>query len=282
NRDVDRMVELAGFIRAHADQRLTLQDLAARQKLSPTYLQKAFKSVIGLSPKAYQDAVRLNRLKDLLRTGGDVTGAIFEAGYGSSSRVYEKAARHMGMTPKAYRAGGAGEAITYVCRDTSFGPLMMAATDKGVCFVMFGESQAALEKQLRSEFPHADLSSSPQTDAGALDAWMDALEAHLEQGAPRPEIPLDLRGTAFQMKVWRFLLSIPEGDVVSYSEVAAGIERPSAVRAAASACGKNRIAVLVPCHRVLRGDGGIGGYRWGVERKRALLDSERGADGSKL
>jgi AraC family transcriptional regulator of adaptative response/methylated-DNA-[protein]-cysteine methyltransferase len=151
----------------------------------------------------------------------------------------------------------------------------MAATDRGVCFAQFGRSEAALRRALAAEFPKATLTASPLAGSAELDAWIRAFEAHLGGHAPRPELPLDLHGTAFQIKVWRFLLGIREGEIVSYGEVAAGIGKPSAVRAAASACGANRIAVLVPCHRVLRGDGGIGGYRWGVERKRALIDAER-------
>ncbi len=273
--DVERMAELARYIETHADEKLRLVDLAERQRLSPAYLQRAFKAVFGVTPKAYQDAARLKTLKGLLKAGEGVTGAIYESGYGSPSRFYEKAARHIGMTPGAYRGGGAGESIAFACRQTAFGHLMMAATDKGVCFVMFGDSCDDLSGQLRAEFPHAALVPSPGTGERRLDQWMEALEVHLAEGSPRPELPLDLRGTAFQIKVWRFLLSIPAGDAVSYAEVAAGIGRPGAARAAGSACGKNRIAVLVPCHRVLRGDGELGGYRWGLDRKRALLDAER-------
>jgi AraC family transcriptional regulator of adaptative response/methylated-DNA-[protein]-cysteine methyltransferase len=277
---VAHLIELARYILAHADEKLPLKALAARQGVSPGYLQRTFKAVFGISPKAFQDAARLNTLKSLLKAGDDITGAIFEAGYGAPSRFYESAARQIGMSPKAYREGGSGETITYACRHTALGALMMAATDKGVCFVMFGEGEGegedALLDQLHAEFPKANLSLSTDNGGASLDGWMVALDNHLSQGAPRPDIPLDLRGTAFQIKVWQFLLSIPEGDVISYSEVAKAIDQPRAVRAAASACGKNRIAVLVPCHRVLRGDGGLGGYRWGVERKRALLDSERG------
>ncbi|MEO1656695.1 MAG: bifunctional DNA-binding transcriptional regulator/O6-methylguanine-DNA methyltransferase Ada [Pseudomonadota bacterium] len=275
NRDVARMAELARFIETHADEKITLSDLAERQGLSPGHLQRNFKAVFGLSPKAYQDAARLGRLKDLLKSGDSIAGAIFEAGYGSSSRVYEKAAQHIGMTPKSYRSGGTGETIHYACRPTGLGHLMMAATEKGVCFVMFGDAEEALFHQLHTEFPNATLVGKDQSEDPLLDDWMSALERHLSDGAPRPDLPLDLRGTAFQMKVWRFLMSIPDGDVVSYAEVAAGIDQPSAVRAAASACGKNRVAVLVPCHRVLRGDGSVGGYRWGLDRKRALIDAER-------
>ena len=275
---IDNLIELARHIQAHADERLTLADLSRRSNLSVSRLQKKFKSVFGVSPKAYQDAARLGRLKSALRGGDDITGAIFSAGYGSTSRVYGEAARSMGMTPSAYRAGGEGERIFYAYRESALGPLMMAATDRGVCFAQFGDSEPALLDQLKAEFPKADIDRSPGQEGLELERWVEALDAHLSQQAPRPDVPLDLRGTAFQLKVWRFLLSVPEGDVVSYSEVATGIGKPRATRAAASACGANRIGVLIPCHRVLRGNGELGGYRWGVDRKRTLLDQERRRD----
>ena len=230
-----------------------------------------------MSPKVYQDGVRLARLKAGLRGGAAVLDAIVGAGFSSTSRVYGAAARNLGMTPSAYRAGGGGETIAYACRPTALGLLMMAATDRGVCFAEFGMSEAALQRALAAEFPNATLARSAMAASPELEAWVRAFEAHLGGGAPRPDVPLDLRGTAFQIRVWRFLLGIREGEVLSYTEVAAGIGAPKAVRAAASACAANRIAVLVPCHRVLRGDGGLGGYRWGIERKRALLDRERAA-----
>lgn len=270
----DRLVALARYIEANAGRKLPLSTLAARSELSPTYLQRKFKAVFGVSPKAYQDAARLKLLKGGLKAGGDVTRAIFDAGYGSTSRVYGKAIRYVGMTPNAYRAGGAGETIAYGCRATSLGLLMMGATDRGVCFAMFGDNPEVLRAQLSTEFPNASLAASPNLHQPALDDWMTALDAHLSGRAPRPELPLDLRGTAFQIQTWEFLLSIPEGEARSYGELAEGIGRPTAVRAAASACGKNRVAVLVPCHRVLRGDGGAGGYRWGADRKRTLLELE--------
>ena len=274
-----QLVDIARFIEAHAEDRLTLAALAGRAGLSPSRFQRAFKAAFGVSPKAYQDAVRMKRLKTALKEGDGVTGAIFSVGFGSMSRVYGEPARNIGMTPRAYRAGGAGETITYAWRDTALGTLLMAATERGVCFVQFGEDRVTLLEQLRREFPHGTLAASDAQEASELDAWVAALEAHLTESAPRPDLPLDLRGTAFQMKVWRFLLSVREGEVVSYGELAAGIDRPRAARAVASACAANRIAVLVPCHRVLRGDGNLGGYRWGPDRKRALLDAER-SDGT--
>jgi len=266
---------VAHHIESHADEPLTLASLAKLAALSPARLQKQFKEAFGVSPKAYQDAVRMRRFKQSLQDGDKVTDAIFASGYGSVSRVYGEAHRSIGMSPKTYRAGGAGEVIVYACRMTALGLMTMAATDRGVCFVEFGDDEASLMAQLRSEFPNADLNASPARNAPELDAWMDALDKHISAGAPRPDLPLDMRGTAFQVKVWQFLLSIREGDVLSYSEVAAKIDKPRAVRAVASACGKNRIGLLIPCHRVLRSDGGLGGYRWGLERKRALLEAER-------
>jgi AraC family transcriptional regulator of adaptative response/methylated-DNA-[protein]-cysteine methyltransferase len=271
----ERMIAVARYIRENAAEKLTLATLARRAGLSPSRFQRSFKSTFGLSPKAFQDAARIGRLKASLQSGEDVTSAIFDAGYGSTSRVYEASARNIGMTPGAYRAGGEGESIAYACSATRLGKMMMAATSRGVCFVQFGASEETLYEQLRSEFPKADLIASPGSGTRELDAWIAALNAYLDEGAARPELPLDLRGTAFQMQVWQFLLTLSEGDVVSYKELAAGVGRPRAIRAAASACAANRIGVLVPCHRVLRGDGGLGGYRWGAARKRALLDSER-------
>jgi AraC family transcriptional regulator of adaptative response/methylated-DNA-[protein]-cysteine methyltransferase len=254
---------------------LSLARLAKQAHLSPTHLQRKFKAVLGVSPKAYQDAARLKRLKSGLKSGQSVLDSITDAGFQSTSRVYGATTRNLGMTPLAYRAGGAGETIAYACRATALGPLLMAATDRGVCFAQFGKNEAALTTQLRSEFPRATVVTSHMADSPELDAWIQAFEANIAGTAPRPDLPLDLRGTAFQIRVWRFLLQVPEGDVISYTEVAAGIGAPKAARAAASACAANRIAVLVPCHRVLRGDGSLGGYRWGLERKRALIDRER-------
>lgn len=272
---LEALSEVARHIEQNSHERLPLADLAARVGLSPARFQRAFKAAFGVSPKAYQDAARVRALKSALKRGGDVTSAIHEAGFGSSSRVYGRAARNIGMTPSAYRAGGAGERIVYAGRETALGHLLLAATDRGVCFAEFGDDPDALRQRLRAEFPRAQLEAAPGASSAELDAWLDALAAHLDAEGPRPELPLDLRGTAFQIKVWRFLLQVSEGEVMSYAEVAAGIGQPAAVRAVASACGANRVAVLVPCHRVLRGDGGIGGYRWGVERKRALLAAER-------
>jgi AraC family transcriptional regulator of adaptative response/methylated-DNA-[protein]-cysteine methyltransferase len=269
-----RIRDLARYIEEHADEALPLARLAREAHLSPAHLQRRFKATLGVSPKAFQDAVRLRTLKGALRQGRAVLEAIEDAGFQSTSRVYGNATRGLGMTPSRYRAGGAHETISHAARRTSLGWLMMAATERGVCFAEFGANRARLEERLRAEFPHATLRRTGPGAAPQLDAWVAALEAHLAASAPRPELPLDLRGTAFQIRVWRFLLGIPAGTVATYRDLAAGIGSPGAVRAAASACAANRIAVLVPCHRVLRSDGALGGYRWGVDRKRALLAAE--------
>src|SRR5271169_1103203 len=275
DRAVELMQALARYIEAHADEPLSLQKLSEQAHLSPTHLQRKFKAILGISPKAFHDASRLRALKGALQAGKSVLDSITEAGFQSTSRVYGHAMRNLGMTPSAYRGGGEGETIAYAHRDTALGPLLMAATSRGVCFAQFGSSEAALVEQLRREFPKAALTVSSMVQSPELDARIRAFEAQIAGTAPRPELPLDSRGTAFQVRVWRFLLGVPDGEVVSYGEVASGIGAPKATRAAASACGANRIAVLVPCHRVLRGDGGLGGYRWGLDRKRALIDAER-------
>ncbi len=269
------MRAMADYIDAHVDQALPLTRLAEEAGMSPFHFQRTFKAVIGISAKAYHAAARLRAFKARLRDSDSVLDATFDAGYGSTSRVYAQVEGGLGMTPAVYRGGGAGETIVHAVRDTSLGALMMAATERGVCFVQFGEDADALLNQLRGEFPRATLTAASPQAAGPLDDWMAALADHLAGSAPRPDLPLDLRGTAFQIKVWRFLMSVRAGEVVSYTEVATGVGAPKAVRAAASACAANRLAVLVPCHRALRADGGLGGYRWGLERKRTLLDAER-------
>jgi AraC family transcriptional regulator of adaptative response/methylated-DNA-[protein]-cysteine methyltransferase len=269
------MEQIARHIERHASEPLSLAALAHQAQLSPGYLQRRFKAVFGISPKAYHDAARFGLLKQGLKGGRTVLDALTEAGFQSTSRIYGQAARSLGMSPKAYRAGGPGETIAYAFGQTSLGLLLMAATERGVCFAQFGASREALLAQLQAEFPRARLEPSGNAQSPQLAAWLAGFETHLAGSAPRPDLPLDLRGTAFQVRVWRYLLGIAAGTVISYAELAEGIGSPRAVRAAASACAANRVAVLVPCHRVLRGDGGLGGYRWGLERKRALIDAER-------
>jgi len=274
-----KVVQLARYIEAHADESLPLSRLANESGLSAAYLQNIFKACVGVSPKQFQDAIRQQRFKGYLKQGQSVTDAIFESGYGSVSRIYDKAVRGLGMTPSQYKLGAANECIYYTSGKTAVGFLMIAATDVGVCFAMFGKNQRELIENLRQEFPHATLQSSMANQSEPLQNWFDAINVHLSEGSPKPDIPLDIRGTAFQIKVWTFLKRIPDGHTVSYKDVAQGIGKPSAIRAAASACAKNKIALLIPCHRVLRGDGAMGGFRWGVERKQTLLQLESNRGG---
>ncbi|MBW4933116.1 bifunctional transcriptional activator/DNA repair enzyme AdaA [Marinobacter sp. F4206] len=276
--DIDRstqMVRLARMIEERAEETLTLEMLAGVVGLSPSRLQKVFKEEIGVSPRDYQEAVRLRRFKASLRQGENVTEAIFASGYGSVSRVYGEQRRKLGMKLKDYQAGASGEIIAYACRQTSLGLIAMGATRQGVCFVEFGDDVDSLISSLQKEFPGASLVPSPAAETPELDDWINALEENVNRGKSSPDIPLDMRGTSFQIQVWRFLKSIQEGDVLSYGDVAKRIGKPNAIRAVASACARNRIALLIPCHRVLRADGQLGGYRWGLERKHALLRAEK-------
>lgn len=275
--DIQPLIDAARYIENNLESSLSLTQIAQAVGLSSSWLQRRFKGAFGVSPKAYQDALRMGQFKQSLQAGEAVTQAIFDSGYSSISRVYGEASRHLGMSPKVYRAGGQGESIYYAFASSALGLIGMGATEKGVCFSQFGEDEASLIEQLQTEFPKANLIMSDAAHSPDLRLWVDALNQHISQGSPRPELPLDMRGTAFQIMVWQFLLSIKEGDVLSYSEVASAIDKPKAFRAVATACGKNRIGVLIPCHRVLRGDGSMGGYRWGLDRKRTLLDAERRA-----
>lgn len=251
----------------------TLAALAAAVGLSPGHLQRRFRARFGLSPAEYLAQRKLGTLKAALRSGRDVTTALYDAGYGSPSRVYEEGAARLGMTPARYRAGGAGAQIHWAIVATALGRALVAATERGICMVELGDDDAALAAKLRREFPQATLS---EVDAGR-DAFLaprvQAVAEALAGGAGH--VPLDLVGTAFQKRVWDALMKIPTGEVRSYADVAAGLGAPSAARAVAGACARNRVAILVPCHRVVRGDGSLGGYRWGLDRKRLLLARER-------
>ena len=269
--------DLARHIDAQPELPLKLADLAKRTGYSPFHLQRSFKAVIGSTPKEYQTAARLRTLKRELRNDANVSDAIYEAGFGSGSRVYEKADGQLGMTPSEYRSGGKGLVISYASGQTPLGLLMIGATDRGICFLQFGESHEALATELQRQFPAATTQAMPASHVRELDAWLAALNRHLRGLEPRLDLPLDVRGTAFQLIVWRYLQKVPYGEVRSYAEVAEAIGRPSAARAVARACASNSVALLIPCHRVVRGTGELGGYRWGVQRKRVLLDTERAA-----
>ena len=271
----DRIQQLCRFIDAHSDTELRSGDLEQRAGMSLYNFQRSFKAIVGVTPKQYVEARRIEKLKGGLRTAKDVTAAVYDAGYGSSSRVYERADTRLGMTPKQYRQGGHNVTITYTTVNSPLGLLMIGATDRGLCFVQFGENADGLLASLRREYPAATLEPMREPRDPLFDKWVEALNRHLDGNQPRLDLPLDIRATAFQMRVWNYLQSIPYGEVQSYSEVAAAIGAPNAARAVARACASNRTAIVIPCHRVIRGTGELGGYRWGLARKRALIDRER-------
>jgi AraC family transcriptional regulator of adaptative response/methylated-DNA-[protein]-cysteine methyltransferase len=258
------------YIDAHADEPLPLARLAREAGVSPAHLQRTFTRVVGLSPKQYQEQKRVGALKSALRDGRTVSSATYEAGFASGRRVYETADDALGMTPGAYRRRGVGVTIHYTAVPTTLGLLLVAVTERGVCSVSLGDDEASLVAALRSEYPGAELARA--TDAN--DRLVDAVVAHVEGRTSAADLPLDVRATSFQWQVWRALQRIPEGATRSYQAVAEELGRPTAARAVARACASNRIAVLIPCHRVVRGDGGLGGYRWGIARKAALLARE--------
>jgi AraC family transcriptional regulator of adaptative response/methylated-DNA-[protein]-cysteine methyltransferase len=259
---------------ADRDGRLTLSALGTACGISPFHLQRAFRRTVGASPKAYADERRAARLRSRLKEGVAVTTATYDVGYGSSRAVYEQAGRHLGMTPGAYRRGGEGQRIRAVVAPTPFGQLLVAATDRGVCRVMLGDDAETLQADLAAEFPRAELAAPDATLRGHIAAIRRQLA-----GADGEAPPVDTGGTPFEQQVWRALRAIPYGEVRSYQQVAAAIGRPAAVRAVARACGANPVALIVPCHRVVRADGTIGGYHWGAERKQALLSHERARRG---
>lgn len=253
---------------------LGLAELARAVGLSPTHLQRRFRAAFGLSPAEYLGQRRLAGLKRGLRAGHDVTRALYDAGYGSPSRVYEHGAARLGMAPLAYRGGGEGLAIRWSVTGTALGQALVAVTERGVCAVLLGDDEAELESDLRDEFPNAALE---RVDAGRDEFLAPRVRAVADALARRPwAVPVELVGTAFQRRVWEALMRIPPGETRSYAQLADSLGMPRGARAVARACAGNRVAVLVPCHRIIRGDGSLGGYRWGLPRKQALLEAEQG------
>jgi AraC family transcriptional regulator of adaptative response/methylated-DNA-[protein]-cysteine methyltransferase len=254
-----------------AEGSVSLADLSQRVGVSAFHLQRMFKRATGLSPREYQAARRMQQVKSELRKGGDVTTALYEAGFSSPSRLYEKSSQQLGMTPGAYRRGGAGVRITYAIAPTSLGRMLVAATARGLCAVRFGETASELAGELKNEFRAADL----HRDDSKMRQYIEPLLAAIRGDSASVDVPLDVRASAFQKKVWDALREIPRGETRSYSEVAREIGHPEAVRAVARACASNPVALAVPCHRVIRGDGELAGYRWGIEKKKKLLERER-------
>lgn len=259
-----------------SEDRLTLEQLAAEFGMSPFHFHRVFKQVTGLTPKAYADAHRTERVRDRMTAATSVTAAIYDAGYAANGRFYETSGQTLGMTPTRYRAGGEGAVIQATVAPCSLGHVLVAATPTGLCSVMLGDDPDRLQRSLRDRFPRAEF--APEDAAFAQ--VVTAVVAQIEEPARSIDLPLDIRGTAFQQRVWQALRKIPAGQTATYSEVAAAIGEPKAVRAVAQACANNRIAVVIPCHRVVGKDGSLTGYAWGTDRKRVLLDREREATAS--
>jgi len=271
NPQSDLVKEICRYIEQHLDEPVTLARLGKVFRQSPFHLQRRFKASLGITPRQYGDSCRLRLLKSNLQAGSNVTRAMYDAGYGSSSRLYEKTSSQLGMTPDKYRRGAIAATIRYTCADSPLGRMLIAATEKGICSIQFGRADADLIEGLRREFPFA----ARKPDEGRLEEWVEALLGKMTGTELNATLPLDIRSTAFQRRVWTYLQSIPFGATRSYKDVAKAIGQPRACRAVARACATNPVAVAIPCHRVVREDGGSSGYRWGVNRKKTLLEIER-------
>jgi AraC family transcriptional regulator of adaptative response/methylated-DNA-[protein]-cysteine methyltransferase len=275
NPQAEMVKAICRYIEQNLDENVTLTRLAKELRQSPFHLQRTFKAVLGVTPRAYADSCRMNHLKRNLQAGHSVTRAMYDAGYSSSSRLYERTAAQLGMTPDKYRRGAIAAPIRYTLADSPLGRMLIAATDKGICAIQFGNSDEELEQGLKHEFPFAQRRRDD-------DALRDQTAKLLQQMQGRKlksssSLPLDIQATAFQRLVWTHLQSIPFGKTESYTEVAKAIGQPNATRAVARACASNRIAVAIPCHRVVSKNGKPSGYRWGVERKKKLLGMEKSA-----
>ena len=267
---VRRVREAQRYLDGHLDETVTLERLGRAVGMSPYHLQRTFKRLTGVTPRAYAGARRMERMKGRLKHGDSVSRATYEAGYSSSSRAYDHSRARLGMTPGSYQRGGPGVQIRFTTVPTALGTVLVAATDRGLCSVTLGDDAVALETALRSEYPAARIERQDEQ----LRDWARTVVARMA-GDEAERLPLDVRGTTFQWRVWEALQRIPRGATRSYAEIARELGPPSAARAVARACASNRLAVVIPCHRVVREDGGLGGYRWGMERKRELLRTEK-------
>ncbi len=271
-RAIETRIDADGASAAESENeaRLTLNALSSSVGMSPHQLERAFRSVMGISPRQYADAQRMQRLKSKLKKGDDVTTALYDAGFGSSSRLYERAPSQLGMTPATYRQGGTGMQINYTIVGSPLGRLLVGATHRGISALYLGKDDAALQAALRKEYPRAEISR----DRNRLEGWVGKILDHLRGHEPNLDLPTDVQATAFQRRVWEELRKIPYGATRTYSQVARAIGKPKAVRAVARACATNPVSVVVPCHRVVRQDGSLAGYRWGLDRKLKLLEQE--------
>lgn len=272
---VDPKVELVErvcrFLDSSQEETPTLAQMSAEVGVSPFHLQRTFKRLMGISPRQYAAAARIRRFKTGIHEGKSVTTALYDAGFGSSSRLYERTGSELGMTPAIYRRGGQGLTINYTTLPCELGRLLVAATTHGICAVRLGDTDEKLEADLRAEYPGAEIINSQSTLAPAVQKLLN----YLAGKQPVIDLPLDIQATAFQAQVWKNLRAIPYGETRSYSELARAMGQPTAVRAVARACASNPVALIVPCHRVIRSDSSLGGYRWGIERKKRLLEQER-------
>jgi AraC family transcriptional regulator of adaptative response/methylated-DNA-[protein]-cysteine methyltransferase len=266
--------EATAFIEGHIEESITLERLAKALSVSPWHLQRVFKKVVGVSPRDYADAKRSEQFRQALKRGSPIAAATYDVGYGSSSRVYERAGWHLGMTPASYAKGGKGARIHYAVVQSTLGQLLVAATARGICFVCLGEDGDTLVAALGAEFPAAEELAENQEEIGpALEVLLD----YLEGKTPHLDLPLDVQATAFQRRVWQELMAIPCGETRSYSQIAEALDLPRGQRAVGRACATNPVSLVIPCHRALRADGGLGGYRWGLPRKEALIAMEQKA-----
>ena len=263
----------AEYLSRSSEDGVRLFELAGQLNSNAATLRRAFRQVTGLAPRELAEALRVKRFKTLLRAGKNITDALYETGYGSSSRVYERSNAQLGMTPATYRKGGKGMRIEYTITKSPLGKVLVAATERGVSAVYLGESQNKLVAELRGEYPRAEISAA----TGSAQRWVREIVQRIEGKPAQVDLPLDLQATAFQRRVWQELQRIPRGTTRTYSQVARALGRPKAVRAVARACATNPVSIVVPCHRVIREDGNLAGYRWGLTRKEQLLATERAA-----
>ncbi len=266
---LEKVQAICHYLEHHVEA-ISLDGLGKAFSLSPSHLQRIFTNIVGVSPSAYAEAHRMKHIKTALQNGDDISGAVFDAGYGSTSRLYSKSSSELGMTPKTYKQKGKNTLIRYSVTDSAFGKVLVAATDKGICAVRLADTEKELVNMLEDEFTNAELLQ----DATRLKIYVKSILANLEGNLPHLDLPLDVKATAFQKRVWQELQKIPYGETRSYSDVAKAMGEPKAVRAVATACASNSVGIVIPCHRVIRGDGSLSGYRWGVERKRKLLEHE--------
>lgn len=269
----DAVTRAKAYIERHAERRVDLAELSAEVGMSPFHLQRTFKRLVGVSPRVYGDARRVERLKSGLKRGDTVSRATYDAGFDSGAAAYARTEAGMGMTPAEYRRGGQGVRIRYATAASPVGRVLVAATERGVCAVTLGGDDASLEVALTGEYPAAEITRASRNDT-AMASWLDAVVRHLEGTTRRVEVPIDVQGTAFQKKVWSALRDIPYGETRSYAQVASSIGAPKSARAVANACANNPVAIVIPCHRVTPATGDTGGYRWGSARKRQILARE--------